>query len=416
MKTISELQQEIRNIQKNLQLLESRLKALDDDLVNFKEVAQENSLYQRVYELANGMPVIKHPLMQENQAVKNNYFAILIMIATLDDSINENQLLFLQRIIMDDPYNKWLNHYVEQIRKFKPENVVYNCDEAVKKKLAEQLLLDLLIIANLSYAKTNKTFELIAHIAAFLGINKDTAGHISEIAVTVLTQNIENYPCFINNEKTGEQNKLNLTGPTIRLATSIAKNLTKNLFGTINWDTPKSSLQFAFYEVVVEDNKKFGYYLSELPEWKDIVKKATQEKGNNYGYQKVSTIETDLKTSLYSDRELSDIYDKAYAYEMGVGVKKDKNMAMCLYRKAAELGHAAAIAKVHCEDSSIKADFKISTRDNKKASAIYRMAYDYEMGIGRKKDKNFAMCLYREAAKLGYEPAIAKVHCEDSLF
>ena len=416
MKTISELQQEIRSIQKSLQLLESRLKVLDDDLVNFKEVAQENSLFQKVYELASGMPIIKHPLMQENQSVKNNYFAILIMIATLEDSINENQLLFLQRIIMDDPYNKWLNHYVGQIRKLKPENVVYNCDEAVKKKLAEQLLLDSLIIANLSHAKTNKTFELIAQIAAFLGINKDITGHISEIALTVLTQNIEKYPCFTDNEKSCEQNIIKSTGPTIRLATSIAKTLTKKILGTINWDTPKSSLQFAFYEIVIEDNKKFGYYLSELPEWKDIVKKAAKEKGNNYGYQKTSTMETDIKTPSCSARELSDIYAKAYAYEMGVGVKKDKNMAMCLYRKAAELGHAAAIAKVRCEDSLIKTDFKIPSLNNKKASDIYRMAYDYEMGIGRKKDKNFAMCLYREAAKLGYEPAIAKVHCEDSSF
>ena len=288
MKTISELQQEIRSIQKGLKSFGTRLNALDDELANFKEVAHENSLYQRVYELANGMPVIKHPLMLENQAVKNNYFAILIMIATLEDSINENQLLFLQRIIMDDPYNKRVNHYVGQIRKLKPENVVYNCDEAVKKKLAEQLLLDSLIIANLSHAKTNKTFELIAQIAAFLGINKDSTGHISKIALTLLTQNIEKYPCFTDNKKSGEQ--------------------------FVNCDTPKSSLLLAYFAIVVEDNKKFGYYLSELPEWKDIVNIAAKEKGNNYGYQKTSTIDGngyDYKT----DAEKTDTQEQEELYD-----------------------------------------------------------------------------------------------------
>jgi hypothetical protein len=63
---------------------------------------------------------------------------------------------------------------------------------------------------------------------------------------------------------------------------------------------------------VVQDNTKFGYYLSELPKWKDILKKAIKKTGNNYGYQENSTMETNQKSPLCNARELSNIYNKAY--------------------------------------------------------------------------------------------------------
>lgn len=278
MKTISELQCEIRDIQKGLQEFNNRLKTLDDELINYKEVAQNNSLYQRIFELAEGMPVIKHPLMLENCATKNSYFAILVMVATLEDSINENQLLFLQRIIMSDPDNNRLFHYVNEIRKVKPENVIFNCDETVKKILAEQLLLDLIIIANLSHTKTKNTFELIAHIATFLGINKDRVGHISEIAVTVLTQKVERYLCSFDSNQPNHDNRI--SSLIVNLVTILAKEIDNKLFNRISHEPSYSAIQLAKYSIILEDDKKFGYYLEEVFGWSDIVNKTLQEKSN----------------------------------------------------------------------------------------------------------------------------------------
>lgn len=331
MKTISELQQEIRDIQKGLQFLDKRLKTLDDELVNFKEIAQNNSLYQRVYELAAGMPVIKHPLMQENQAVKNNYFAILIMVATLEDSINENQLLFLQRIIMDDPYNKWLNHYVRQLGKITPENVVYNCDEIIKRKLAEQLLLDLLIIANLSRAKTNRTFELITHIVAFLDINKEVVGHISEIGVTVLTQNIDYYPCPFNDSSIN-RDKLKTNGATAKLIKALADMLVQRTFQTLNWETRNEADKIASYNLMLEDNEKFGYYLFEITGWQDIINKALQEKSNIQELiDKKSNILLNLQEKDHINRLQYCTHDGSQLFDLGWEYEKKHELVKALY-------------------------------------------------------------------------------------
>ena len=316
MKTISEVQQEIRGIQKELYLLNNRLKALDEELVNFKDVDQENSLYQKIYELAAGMLIIKHPLMKENQTVKNNYFAILIMVATLEDSINEDQLLFLQRIIMNDPYNKWLNHYVGQLRKLKPENVIYNCDETVKKYLAEQLLLDLIIIANLSRTKSKRTFELVAQIVAFLGINKERVSHIGVIAVTVLTQNINKYSCSFNNSQLNSQKRL------------------------------------ALCELINEDAKRFQYYLKEIPGWNAIVQNAFKFKNTENSKKQGNKVNNNRRFDVEDQKLIDDIQYKRDGgvafYNLGWYFETQGKIleAISCYTESKKLGHRSASSRL----------------------------------------------------------------------
>ena len=317
MKTISELQLEIRGIQKELNLLNNRLKALDDEFIDFKDYDQnDDSLYQRIYELAAGMPVISHPLMKEGQLVKNNYFAMLIMVATLEDSINEDQLLFLQRIIMSDPYNNGLNHYVGQLRKMKTENVIYNCNETIKNSLAEQLLLDLLIIANLSRTKSKKIFELIAQIVAFLGINKERVRHIGVIAVTVLTQNINKYSCSFNNSQLNSQKRL------------------------------------ALCELINEDAKRFQYYLKEIPGWNAIVQNAFKFKNKENSKKQGNKVNNNRRFDAEDEKEIDKIKDKMDGgvafYNLGWYFEthgKNSEAIFC-YTESKKLGHRIASSRL----------------------------------------------------------------------
>lgn len=312
MKTISELQQEIRGIQKELNLLNNRLKALDDEFIEFKNYNQNDSLYQRIYDLAARMPVISHPLMKEGQLVKNNYFAMLIMVATLEDSINEDQLLFLQRIIMSDPYNNGLNHYVGQLRKMKTENVIYNCNETVKNSLAEQLLLDLLIIANLSRTKSKKIFELIAQIVAFLGINKERVSHIGVIAVTVLTQNINKYSCSFNNSQLNSQKRL------------------------------------ASCELINEDAKRFQYYLKEISGWNAIVQNAFKFKNTENSKKQGNKVNNNRRFDAEDQKLIDDIQykrdDGVAFYKLGRYFETHGKFseAIFCYTKSKKLGHRNA--------------------------------------------------------------------------
>lgn len=190
MKTIAELQQEIRDIRKELKLLDNRLDAMDKELLNYKDITSDKSEYKRIYEIAKTMPIISHPVIKENVAVKNNYFAILLMVATVDDSLSDEQLLFLQRMVLSDLNNSRLDYYLGSLGTIHRENVIYKMNEVVKTKLSEQLLLDMMILANLSHSTSRESYEIIANIATLLNKDKQSLSDIAKTASAVLRQNI----------------------------------------------------------------------------------------------------------------------------------------------------------------------------------------------------------------------------------
>lgn len=228
MKTIAELQQEIRSIRKELSNLDGRLNAMDTELLNYKDVTSDDSEYKRIYEIAKTMPVIKHPIVQETIQVKNNYFGMLLMVAVVDDSINEDQLMFFQRMVLSDANDQRLEHYIAALGSIVPENVLYKMDENIKQKYDRQLLLDMLIVAGLSRGNTRKAYELIVNIAAVLGLKKEELKKIALVASEILKQSVEGLP-------------------------------TENF-------------------LVIITDEMFGYYLSEIPGWDTRVKKALVEK------------------------------------------------------------------------------------------------------------------------------------------
>lgn len=239
MKTIAELQQEIRSMQTVLQEINNRLSNIDDELLNYKDSGIRDSNYKRIYEIADSMPIIQHPIIHYGYTVKNSYFAILILVATCEDSINDEQLLFLQRMVMADSQRTSIDLYMAGIRSVSIENVIFKMPDDVKN-LSNQLVLDMLMVANLGKVKTRNTFEIIASVVAVLGVESRIVTNISSVSKTILMQDIK----IISMEN---------------------------------------------IEVIVSDDLQFGYYLQELDGWSDLVirakekrKQLEEEKRNEY--------------------------------------------------------------------------------------------------------------------------------------
>lgn len=192
MKTISELQQEIRCMQKKLINISEHLTDIDNELLKYKDTFKSESTYKEIYEIAKTMPIIDHPIINYDYSIRNNYFAILILIATCEDGINENQLLFLQRMVMADKQRTSIDLYMAGIGSISPENVFFKIKDEIKENMSDRLMLDMLIIANLSLVKSRKTYEIISNIAALFEIDKDTMTHLSQIAMVILKQDITN--------------------------------------------------------------------------------------------------------------------------------------------------------------------------------------------------------------------------------
>lgn len=223
MKTISELQQEIRKMQIDLRDMDKHLSEISDELLSYKDSGKNESIYKRIYEIAETLPIIQHPIIKYSNLVKKNYLGILLMIATCEDSINDNQLLLLQRMVMTDSQRKTIDLYVDGIGNILAENVMIKMDENIKEKLSCQLVLDMLLIANLSTVKTKRTFEIIATIASFLKVNSSGLKIISMTALMILT----------------------------RSCSESLKGLSVNSVETIQ--------------------NNYGYYLKELSEWQSLL-------------------------------------------------------------------------------------------------------------------------------------------------
>lgn len=56
MKTISELQQELRLVRKDLAKMDERLSEIDVELMSFKDSVQDDTNFKHIYDLAEAMP------------------------------------------------------------------------------------------------------------------------------------------------------------------------------------------------------------------------------------------------------------------------------------------------------------------------------------------------------------------------
>lgn len=215
MKTISELQQELRLVRKDLSKMDERLSEIDLELMSFKDSVQDDTNFKHIYNLAEAMPIIPHPVVSMRQKSKSVYFGILLMITTLEDSISEQQLLFLQRMVMSDADCNRIDYYMGSLGKIQPDNVIFCLDDELILSHADQLLLDLIIVAKLGKNCTMKSFGVISDLASILKKNK---AEIADVVAVVLKQDWS--------------------------------HLSKNPFTVIRFDS------------------KYGYYLNELMGWK----------------------------------------------------------------------------------------------------------------------------------------------------
>lgn len=188
MKTISELQQELRLVRKDLAKMDECLSKIDTELISFKASMQKDTNFQNIYNLAEAMPLIHHPAVTMQQKSKSIYFGILLMVATLEDSISEQQLLFLQRMVMSDTSCNRIDYYMSNLGKIQPDNVIFCLDDQLVLSYADQLLLDLLVIAKLGRNCTMKSLEVISDIASILKKNTAEFKEIADVAAAVLKQ------------------------------------------------------------------------------------------------------------------------------------------------------------------------------------------------------------------------------------
>lgn len=260
LKTIAELQQDIRLIKKDIAGIDKRLDDMSNELAYYKSTANDESEYKRILMIAKTMPILNHPIAKESIATKNNYFGLLLMIGTIDDSLNENQLLFLQRMILGDlTNNSQLDNYLGKLGTIQKDDAMYKMSETIISKYSDILLVDSMIIANLSKANSREAYKIISSIAVFLKKDSRHLRQIAQVAYAILTQDVNVLPVE--------------------------------------------------YKDIISLNTTFGFYLCEIEEWKLRVSRALKKEEEELRKKRVS------KTAYFHQSEEDEYGDNWYYYK-----------------------------------------------------------------------------------------------------
>ena len=191
MKTIDELQAELRLICSELEKLKESQKAETRE-VNFREIAARAERY----------PILGHPMWNEDEHTKDMYILMLLSVAALDDDKYEESFMTIYRIAFGMNFSGNMEDLFLSAKSMKFETLDECTRLFLNGNLSLVLLLECMMIAAGFENGKRRAMEYIAQLAVMLNVSKDEIEFLANLARVVLTQDLNEY----------KTNKLNVYG------------------------------------------------------------------------------------------------------------------------------------------------------------------------------------------------------------
>lgn len=197
MKSLLDIQQEIRELEKNMSSLTNDLKSIQSDIENMRNTSPDTGIdYSKIEVLAKQIPFKNHPLGQlQNDSASQSYLEMLLNLVRLDADRDAtiNRMAFVQWIQMKSKTNWTLEELYKDSFNITKESY-YNFSEAITGKYRDYFMVDALMVANLGRKVNREILEYLAELSGILGINKEKLKELSLIAHIALSQknNIDN--------------------------------------------------------------------------------------------------------------------------------------------------------------------------------------------------------------------------------
>lgn len=197
MKSLLDIQQEIRELEKSMSSLTNDLKSIQSDIENMRNTSPDTGIdYSKIEVLAKQIPFKNHPLGQlQDDSTSQSYLEMLLNLVRLDADRDAtiNRMAFVQWIQMKSKTNWTLEELYKDSFNITKESY-YNFSEAITGKYRDCFMVDALMVANLGGKVNREVLEYLAELSAILGINKEDLKELSLIAHIALSQknNIDN--------------------------------------------------------------------------------------------------------------------------------------------------------------------------------------------------------------------------------
>lgn len=193
MKSLLDIQQDIRLLEKNIQEINECVKTINTDIETIRNSSEDVELdYLKIELLAKQLDFGKHPLdkLKDGRACQI-YLEMLLNIMRIDQDEESfvNRIVFVQWLQIQSRIDWSLEDlYLDCFKTDK--QLIYEMVEIIPKKYKEYFLLDALILANIMGTANEEMYQYIADIIAVLGLSTKEVKDLAFISRVSLSQNI----------------------------------------------------------------------------------------------------------------------------------------------------------------------------------------------------------------------------------
>ena len=189
MKSLIDIQQDVRAIENTLSTLTQQLGLINNALQQLSEPVDKNGIdFEDIKILAKRIPYKNHPIKEITSSnAQLDYLFILLNIVRLNEVKDINQFVFLQWLINESK----LKYTLEQIISMGLKSDVLNLlksSEVLSDQQKRILILDAMILSNLSETRRDTVFNYLADLCVIFQIEKENVKTYSQIARLILTQ------------------------------------------------------------------------------------------------------------------------------------------------------------------------------------------------------------------------------------
>ncbi len=193
MKSLLDIQQEIRHLEDDIKRIVQRLDTLQNDLEEMRNATREPETdYERIEMLARQIKWEKHPLegLQDERTCRL-YLEMLLHIVRLDpeQEAAERRLAWIQGLNCQAGTGRTLEElYTHSVQM--DGRILGEFAEALPETYRECFMVDALVVANLCGSANGEILEYLAGLGEILGFCRERMRGLSLLARTVLCQSL----------------------------------------------------------------------------------------------------------------------------------------------------------------------------------------------------------------------------------
>ena len=192
-KSLLDIQQEIRDVEQQVNALSNSIAEIYKDVAILRNEEITLIDYKKIQLLSTYIKFENHPLANlTNKKLCQAYIELLLRLVHLDKDVEPtiNRLVFVQWLVKQAKLDLGLEKLFEGALKRDQDNLIFIM-ESLPASYNNHLIMDLLLIANISGKANEEILAFVGDLCSFLNVNKDKLKAFSVIAKSILQQNTD---------------------------------------------------------------------------------------------------------------------------------------------------------------------------------------------------------------------------------